>query len=83
MSFLTPLLKKKLPYEETLHLFSEYLELSGMAYDFCQEDERLEKALSESVRKHRSPWGGLVRKAPLSGYDDPWEKKQKQNKMKP
>lgn len=83
MSFLTPLLKKKLPYEETLHLFSEYLGLSGMAYDFCQEDERLEKALSESVRKHRSPWGGLVRKAPLSGYDDPWEKKQKQNKMKP
>lgn len=83
ISFLTPLLKKKLPYEEILHLFSEYLGLPKMANDFCQEDERLEKALSESVRKHRSPWGGLVREAPAPGHDDPWEKKQRQNKMKP
>ncbi|AMY66013.1 MULTISPECIES: hypothetical protein [Enterobacter] len=83
MTLIAPLLHKKRAYEDILHLFSEKLKLPELADKFCQEDERLEKALSESVRKHRSPWGGLVREAPAPGHDDPWEKKQRQNKMKP
>lgn len=83
MTLIAPLLHKKRAYEDILHLFSEKLKLPELADKFCQEDERLEKALSESVRKHRSPWGGLVREAPAPGHDDPWEKKQRKNKMKP
>ncbi|MCV3770932.1 MULTISPECIES: hypothetical protein [Enterobacter] len=35
-----------------------------------EEEKRLVNDLPETIKKHRSPWGG-TRKAPLPGFDDP------------
>ncbi|HDW3274416.1 TPA: hypothetical protein RMM66_001551 [Enterobacter asburiae] len=73
---LTPFMHRKIShgnYSDYFNALSEYLRLPKLAKKILEEETRLVNDLPEIIKKHRSPWGGLTRKAPLPGYDDPWE----------
>lgn len=73
---LSPFMRHKISYRnygDYFNLLSEYLGLPKLTKKILEEETRLVNDLPEIIKKHRSPWGGLTRKAPLPGYDDPWE----------
>lgn len=87
---LSPFMRRKISHEnygDYFNALSEYLALPKLTKKILEEEKRLVNDLPEIIKKHRSPWGGLTRKAPLPGYDDPWElahiNKQKKLRMKP
>lgn len=73
---LSPFMRRKISHEnygDYFNALSEYLALPKLTKKILEEEKRLVNDLPEIIKKHRSPWGGLTRKAPLPGYDDPWE----------
>jgi hypothetical protein len=73
---LSPFMHHKISYRnygDYFNLLSEYLGLPKLTKKILEKEMRLVNDLPEIIKKHRSPWGGLTRKAPLPGYDDPWE----------
>lgn len=59
-------------YGHFLKSLADSLALKPLAEIILLEEYLLADTLPESIKKHRSPWGGLTRTAPLPGYDDPW-----------
>ncbi|MFS9771454.1 hypothetical protein U0Y97_11500 [Enterobacter chuandaensis] len=59
-------------YGHFLKSLADSLALKPLADIILLKEYLLADTLPESIKKHRSPWGGLTRTAPLPGYDDPW-----------
>ncbi|WP_047626207.1 hypothetical protein [Enterobacter sp. ZOR0014] len=86
---LSPFMRRKISHEnygDYFNALSEYLALPKLTVKILEEEKRLVNDLPGIIKKHRSPWGGLTRKAPLPGNDDPWalahSNKQKKLRMK-
>lgn len=86
IAWLKPLLNKKISdvnYRQFFLQLSENLKLPVLAKDILEEEHKLASALSEPIKKHRSPWGGLTRTAPMPGYDDPWATPKSKSSNRP
>ncbi|MGV1169269.1 hypothetical protein ACV6DN_20215 [Enterobacter asburiae] len=59
-------------YGHFLKSLADSLALQPQAERILLTEFLLVDNLPESIKKHRSPWGGLTRTAPLPGYEDPW-----------
>jgi hypothetical protein len=83
---LSPFMFSKISYKnygDYFNALSQYLGLPKLTKKILEEEKRLVNDLPETIKKHRSPWGGLTRKAPLPGYDDPWTLAQSIKRKKP
>lgn len=72
-------------YGHFLKSLADSLALQPLAEIILLEEYLLADTLPEPIKKHRSPWGGLTRTAPLPGYEDPWAtpKSKPDNPKKP
>ncbi|QOV80874.1 hypothetical protein INS04_10200 [Enterobacter asburiae] len=83
---ISPFIPRKIThsnYGDYFNLLSENLGLPKLTKKMLEEEKRLVNDLPETIKKHRSPWGGLTRKAPLPGFDDPWTLAQRNKRKKP
>ncbi|MBE8905613.1 hypothetical protein [Enterobacter asburiae] len=72
-------------YGHFLKSLADSLALQPQAERILLTEFLLVDNLPEPIKKHRSPWGGLTRTAPLPGYEDPWAtpKSKPDNPKKP
>ncbi|MDO2439307.1 hypothetical protein [Enterobacter nematophilus] len=59
-------------YGHFLKSLANSLQLQPLTERIVLDEFLLASTLPEPIKKHRSAWGGLTRRAPLPGYDDPW-----------
>ncbi|MGX5107477.1 hypothetical protein ACWKYD_01575 [Enterobacter cloacae] len=70
-------------YGHFLKSLAKSLALMIQAERILLKEYLLVDTLPESIKKHRSPWGGLTRTAPLPGYDDPWATPKNKSSNRP